>query len=473
MPEQFSPRKNLLQRYREVFREAWSRRERTGVARRYTAAEADFLPSSLAVSERPTPIMPHVALWAVCLLFIIAVLWSLIGRIDVVIVAQGKVLASGKSKAIQSVEPQVVRRILVREGQEVKEGDLLIEFDTTSAQADAKRYEAEFERAQALRWSFEVLLDNIDARNVDQALRMPNTPAPSDLALQNAMNRWAEHRAKMERALADLSRRRAERRVVDVTAEALRVRLQQQTRVEADYRRMAQEKAIAQHALAEQELKLLELQLEQRSNQAQAHQIDHAITEAEAAVALIHATDKASWRERLLETERDLSAAATEISKAVFRLSVNQLHAPTAGRVQQLGVFAPGAVVTSGQTIMTLVPLGEANEIEALVENRDIGFLRLGQRAEVKLEAFDYTRYGTLPAEVTVISADAVADERGNLRYPVLLRLERRTVRIGDREATVAPGMVTYADIKSGRRTIFSYFLSPILKTVQESLRER
>jgi len=475
MSEEFNPRKELLKRYREAFSPAWANRANDRSARRYRSSEADFLPASLAVSERPTPIMPHVALWLLCFLFLFAVLWSLLGRMDVVVVASGKILASGKTKIIQSVEPQVVHRILVSEGQSVAEGDVLIEFDRTSAEADSKRFQNDYERAEAMSWAYQTLLENIGETAAAKPLRVsrPLPPQAADMALASVQARWSEYRAKVERADADLARRVAERKAIEISMVSLRERVRRQESLEADYRKMMLAKAAPRHAHQEQEVKLIELGAELSRTFAQRKLLDLAIAEGEAVLALTYATDKALWRERLIESEREAIVSATEHSKASVRLGINVLRAPTSGRVQQLAVAAPGAVVTSGQQIMILVPLGEADEIEAQVENRDVGFLRVGQTAAVKLEAYDYTRYGTLPATITMISADAVADERGVLRYPVRLKLTRNSLVIAGRTTTVAPGMVAYADIMSGRRSVFSYFLSPIMNTVQESLRER
>lgn len=475
MSEEFNPRKELMKRYRDAFAEAWANRHNDRASRRYKSSEADFLPASLAVSERPTPIMPHVALWLLCFLVLFGILWSVLGRMDVVVVASGKILASGKTKVIQSVEPQVVRRIFVSDGQSVSEGDLLIEFDQTSAEADIKRFENDLERAVSMRWAFQTLIENIGDRPIATPLKVGSPPPErgADMAMATVQTRWSEYRAKVDRAVADLDRRMAERQAIEISMISLRERVSRQERLETDYRKLMLAKAAPRHAHAEQEVKLIELGAELSRTFAQRKLLDLAIIEGNANLALTYATDKALWREKLMEFEREATISAAERSKASVRLGINVLRAPTSGRVQQLSVAAPGAVVTSGQQIMTLVPLGEADEVEAQVENRDVGFLRVGQRAEVKLEAFDYTRYGTLPATITMISADAVADDRGVLRYPVRLKLTRSSLTIAGRTTSVSPGMVAYADIMSGRRSVFSYFLSPIVNTLQESLRER
>jgi hemolysin D len=474
-PDDINPRRELLRRYADIFREAWRDRRKNAPSRRYTSIEADFLPASLSVSERPTPIMPHVALWLMCALFLIAIAWSLIGKMDVVVVAAGKVLSNGKTKAIQTVEPQIVRRLHVQEGQSVSEGDLLVEFDPTSAEADFQRFTADRDRAEALIWIYSTLLANIGDKAASKPIKI-DKPAPAmttDFANAALRARWEEYRAKVDRAAADLSRRRAERAVIESTLGALRVRITHQLRIESDYRAMYAAKATPRHALTEQEVKTVDLQNESEKALGQKQQMDLAIAEAEATLVLTYASDKALWRERLSDAEREHTSALAERTKAQYRMTTNVIRAPVSGRVQQLAVTAPGAVATSGQPIMQLVPEGEADEVEAMVENRDIGFLRIGQTAAIKLEAFDYTRYGTLPAKLMLISTDSVADERGVLRYPVRFRLERTTLEIAGKPIPVTPGMVAYADVLSGRRSIFSYFLSPVLKTVQESLRER
>lgn len=468
-----SPRRELLRRYRSVPRDAWAERAKYATPRKYTATEADFLPQSLAVSERPSPIMPRVALWLLCLLVLIGIAWSMIGRIDVVVTASGRVLADGKAKSIQSVETQVVRHVNVRDGAVVKEGDVLIEFDPASADADIERATREIARATALAWAYKTLLDNLGDKPAVKSLRMGAPPDPArELATGTAKTRWAEYTARLERAQAEIARRRAEATSIAAAAAALADRIDRQLVLEADFRMMLRSNAVSRHAWMEQETRLREMLGERKRIEAQQQENETAITEALAALQLAFASEQAGWRERLSEASRELASAQADLQKAEYRKHITVLRSPEAGEVQQLTLLSPGAVANAGQQIMVIVPNADVAEIEAMIENKDVGLLRVGQRAEVKVETFDYTRYGKLPATLTLISRDSIADERGNLRYAARLELKRTSLQQGSRVLRLSPGMSVTADVHTGTRTIMSYFLSPIMKTVNEALRE-
>lgn len=471
MSEDFTPRKELFKRYREAFAAAWANRKNERRSRKYLSVEADFLPASLAVSERPTPIMPHVALWLICAFVILAILWSMIGRIDIVVMAGGKVLAGGKTKAVLPIESQIVKNIFVRDGMHVKEGDVLIEFDTMSSDADLQRYSKELERASGLVEAYTTLLRALETNT--RAPTIEGTSEKHPLAQTLVKPVWAEFLAKIERAQADLERRRSDYDVIDVTERTAVERLHQQREIARDFREMQRAAAVPRHALVEQEVKLQDLIGEVSRLSAQKRQATLSVQEAEATLALVTATERVNWRERLNDARRDAYVASSELEKARYRSSTNKLTAPVSGRVQQLSVLAPGTVAPASQQALAIVPDTEIEEVEVLIENRDIGFIRLGQRAEIKFETYDYTRYGTLPATIVYISPDAIPDERGILRYQTKLKLGAKALNANGRTFPVAPGMTVTADIKAGQRTIITYFLSPIMQTISEAARER
>lgn len=475
MSEDFTPRKELFKRYREAFGTAWANRKSERRSRRYLSVEADFLPASLAVSERPTPVMPHVALWMICGFVILAILWSMIGRIDIVVMANGKVLSGGKTKAILPIESQIVKAVYVRDGMHVKEGDVLIEFDTMSSDADIRRYSKELERASALVEAYGTLLRTLET-NAASMTRAPAIKVRSEeqvFAETLIQVKWAEFLAKVERAQAELERRRGDFEVIDVTEKTAIERLQQQREIERDFREMQRAAAVPRHALIEQEVKLQDLLGEVSRLSAQKRQATLSVQEAEAALSLVTATERVNWRERLNDAQRDAYIASSELEKSRYRSTTNKLTAPVSGRVQQLSVLAPGTVAPASQQALAIVPDAEIEEVEVLIENRDVGFIRIGQRAEVKFETYDYTRYGTMPATIVYISPDAVADERGVLRYQTRLKLEATVLSANGRSLPITPGMSVMTDIMAGRRTIITYFLSPIMKTISEAARER
>ncbi len=177
--------------------------------------------------------------------------------------------------------------------------------------------------------------------------------------------------------------------------------------------------------------------------------------------------------ESLAEAERKAASLTQERVKADSRQRLMTLVAPVDGTVQQLAVHTVGGVVTEAQVLMVVVPTDEALEVDAFLENKDIGFVRAGQEAVVKIETFPFTRYGTVAATVAHVSDDAIADEKKGLIYSARARLARTSIRVDERMVNLSPGMAVTVEIKTGQRRVIEYFLSPLLQYQDESLRER
>jgi len=175
----------------------------------------------------------------------------------------------------------------------------------------------------------------------------------------------------------------------------------------------------------------------------------------------------------LTEVETRAAALAQEVVKASQRARIQRLVAPIDGVVQQLAVHTVGGVVTPAQALMVIVPHEDSLEVEAVIENKDIGFVRPGQTAEVKVETFPFTRYGTIPAQVTTVSGDAVPLERGGLAYLARLSLTRTSVTVDGQEVDLTAGMAVTAEIKTDVRRVIEFVLSPVLRYARESARER
>jgi hemolysin D len=476
-PEKFNPRTHLFNKYKTVFYDAWISRHNEVHSRRYLSIEADFMPASLAVSERPTPVLPHVSLWLITIFIILTLLWSMFGRLDVVVVAAGKVLSEGKTKPIQSVDTQIVHKISVYDGQIVNPGDLLIEFDSSSAEADLIKYEQETTRSRAMVDAYKQLLSRLpssyggsDLNNIAVEGNLASNMALTDFTINT---KWKEFLSKLNRSKVERSKRIAELNSAVIEEKNLTDKIRLQNVLELDFRQMAKLEAVSRHAWQEQEFKLTELKGELSRNAAHQKELKLSIDEANASLALIASSERAVWHDRFNEAQRDLHVAQAELQRTNYRLKTNFLKAPFKGRVQEILPLATGSVVNAGQQIMTLVPDVDVTEAEVLIENRDIGFIKLYQDAEIKFEAYDYTRFGPAAAKVTYISKDAIKDEKGVLRYTAKLTFTEADRNDKSFSRPLSPGMSMTADIKSGSRNIISYFLSPITKTFQEAARER
>ena len=182
---------------------------------------------------------------------------------------------------------------------------------------------------------------------------------------------------------------------------------------------------------------------------------------------------KGRWMTELSETETKLDSITEEINKAERRLALTTLTAPVAGTVQQLAIHTVGGVVTEAQPLMVLVPDDSPIEVEAMVPNKDIGFVHEGQDAIVKIETFNFTKYGYVNGTVREVSHDAVSDKEHGLIYTRHITLQTNHMRVDDHEVKLTPGMAVTAEVKMGQRRVIEFLLSPLLRYRQESGRER
>jgi hemolysin D len=403
------------------------------------------------------------------LVFAAGVAWSWLGHMDIVAVAQGKVLPSGRTKVIQPLETGVVAAIHVRDGDRVSRGDPLLELDATAARADEARLATERRDAALRAARLRALLEG------EETLAAPEGADPGQVAVEQALLR--EARAELA-ARRDSARERVRQRAAAVAVSAARIdHLEALLPLVGE--RVAALKAMVDEGYGSR-VDYLELEEERVDHTQELRVLERqreldraALADARKALETVALEARRRWRGELSGLRTRVRALDRELEKARNRRRHQRLLAPIDGTVQQLAVHTVGGVVTPAQTLMVVVPEGEAMEVEAWVENRDVGFVAPGQQAEVKVEAFPFTRYGTLKAQVTGLSRDAVPVEQRGLLYSARVALEEGALRVGGRRVRLSPGMNVTVEVKTGKRRLIEYFLSPVLRGLQESARER
>ena len=456
--------------------------------------ELAFLPAALEIVETPPSPIGRAIGSAIILLFSIALIWAWWGTIDIVASATGKILPSGRVKVIQPFETGVVRSIRVQDGQAVKAGDVLIELDQTANEAERDHLHNDLlaERLNIARLRAALSGgDNLAADFVPPAGADPELISTQQQLL---LNQVTEHRAK----IAALARQQAQKEAEQATTAATIHKLETiipvvQSRV--DIRKTLVEKELGSKLNYFEVFQLLVEQQEELSIQ-KSH-----LQETEAAIAAIRETRgqaAAEYRhtisDDLAKAEQKANGLAQDLIKAEQKTRLQLLATPVDGVVQQLAVHTVGGVVTPAQSLLVVVPSDSRLEIEAMVSNSDIGFVHAGQGAEIKVDTFNFTRYGLLHGEVVSVSQDAVvrdrpqprSDERAlgsasessepkgqELNYTARISLDRTQMQIDGRMINLVPGMAVTVEIKTGSRTILSYLLSPLRRYRQETLRER
>jgi hemolysin D len=240
-----------------------------------------------------------------------------------------------------------------------------------------------------------------------------------------------------------------------------------------DYKKLQQESFISRHGWLEKEQAYIEATRDLAAQEAKRREINASLLEGRRQRSALMAETRRATLDRLHQAEQKAGALAQDQIKAKNHESLMHLTAPVAGTVQQLAVHTVGGVVTPAQALLVVVPGGNPLEVEAFVENKDIGFVHAGQVAEVKVETFPFTKYGTLHGTVTQVSSDAIQDEKRGLIYAARVKLERPTLKVDGRTVNLSPGMAVTAEIKTGKRRVIEYFLSPLLQYGDESLWER
>ncbi len=481
----FAERFPTIARHLSVLRQSWSLQNEAD-RRHQPLIEHEFLPAALEIMEKPASPGLRYLLWILCSLFTIAIVWACIGKVDVVAVASGKIVPEGNVKLIQPIEIGSVSAIHVHNGQHVDKGQLLVELDPTLIGA---------EEAQALR--NQLSADIIRARNSSLLAYLDGRPStftapagtPDDIVetqkqfIQTSIAQYEAERAALEQSKAE---QRAQLTAAEAELSKLRETLP-----------LVEHQLAARSALSEKGFfsKLKTMEYEQLRIE-HLHNID--VQESNAARARasianfdaqIHRLREAFGKEAvgLLSDASDKSAiAAQDLRKAGQRREFQQLKAPVNGTVQQLAITTVGGVVQPAQPLMVIVPDDAELAVDAMILNRDIGFVREGQPVRVKLEAFPFTDYGLLEGEVENISRDAIEQNQQQqssaagqhpsqqgLVYAVRIHLKQKTLLIAGRERPVGPGLAVQAEIKTGERRIIQYVLSPIARAADEAGRER
>jgi hemolysin D len=456
--------------------------------------ELAFLPAALEIVETPPSPVGRATAAVLIALFCVALAWACLGKIDIIASATGKIIPNGRTKVVQPFESGVVRAIHVRDGQSVKSGDVLIELDPTMNQAELDHLRSDLVATQldvarllaALAGHADPLGDFHPPEAASETL--------VEMHRQFLISQNAEQNAKLAEIDRQKSQKEAERATISATiakTEALVPLLQQRV----DVRKYLADKEYGSKLQYLTDLQeLVGLQQDLLVQNSRYH-------ESEASVAALTETRNkamAEYRRQLFDdlakAKQKAASLTQDVVKAEQRTKLQLLVAPIDGVVQQLAIHTVGGVVTPAQALAVVVPNDSHLEIEAMVSNRDVGFIHAGQNVEIKVDTFNFTRYGLLHGEVVSVSQDAITRDKPQdnsndkaqgaanntsepkgqeLLYAARVSLDRNQMEVEDRLVNLSPGMAVTVEIKTGSRTIISYLLSPLLRYRQETLRER
>ncbi len=499
------PLVELALRYRAVFGAAWAMRNELA-GPKLLADEAAFLPAALSLQATPAHPAPRRVAIAVCALFVIALVWATLGEIDIVAVAPGRIVVSERTKTLQPLEAGVVKRVWVKEGEAVQAGQVLVELDATNASADGASLQEQWNaavseqvRTKALASALTsgtnspVLLPlplgegggldgafepHVASPSSGSGLQAGTRPAREGSPQRQATTRqlqaeWQDITAKLAKLDAEKARHQAEAATVRATIAKLEATLPIAQQREADFKNLTDQGFMSTHAGQDRTRERIEQERDLATQRARLQEAQATLQESLQARAAYLAETQRALSERHAQATSKRQQLTQELSKTEQRSRLTQLTAPVAGTVQQLAVHTEGGVVTPAQVLMVIVPNDAQVSAEVVIDNKDIGFVKAGQVVAVKLETFPFTRYGTVDAEVKSVTADAVTDEKRGAIFPALLALKQTAIDVEGKRIKLSPGMNVTAEIKTGKRRVIEYLLSPVQRAVGESLKER
>lgn len=436
-------------------------------------SDVDFLPAALEVIEKPVSPTGRITAWVLMAGLGATILWVSIGKVDVVISASGKIVPAGNVKLVQSAGSGVVRTIYVYDGDVVHKGQALLDLDPTLSGADL---------AQARK---ALLAAEIDvARNqaiadalLGHGLNFRAPPGTEPRVAETQRHLIAAQLAEVNANAQGYGSARNSALAESAAASAQIAKLKETLPIldsEVDNMKRLDAKGFAPG------LKLLELQRQRRQEVGDADvaiaQQSRGLADASKFTHQIEESRNLARRQTfadLAKAQAEMTVRREEVTKANQKRHFQRITAPEDGTVQQSSVHTVGGVVEPARALMVIVPSADGLDIDIRILNKDVGFVHVGQPVALKLEAFPFTRYGTVPGTILNVSRDAVADPKLGSVYYAKIKLLAHTIEVNGRSQPLAAGLNVTADIRTGSRSILSYMISPLQTTVAQAGRER
>ena len=447
--------------------------------------ELEFLPAAVEILETPASPLGRTTGILITLLFSLTVLWAWFGHIDIESVAEGKVIPRGQVKAVQPLEAGKIDEILVVEGEHVVQGQPLVKLDPTETEMDAKRALLELLDAKVNAFRLQLFLDHMHdspTNNLDlvshlkdiETELLQNIPVNKLQLQQKLLNRELES----YHASQAMQKSRIKEQQASISATKRDI-----TRLET-IKPLHDEQELSHAELLEQGSASRLEWLSAREKQVETSQAlliqKSRLVEAEARLQSLQKEGEAQNQklrsdklQELLEYRKKEKLVSLDLTILNERVSNRYLMAPVDGTVHQMQVHTVGGVVHSAEPLMVIVPDDVPLEVEAFLLNKDVGFVYAGQRAEIKVESFPYTRYGLIEGEVRHVSRDSIEQEGIGRVYPMRVTLKETRVQVKDLWKNLQPGMSVTVEVKTGKRRLLEFFLAPFMKYQDEAMKER
>ncbi len=441
----------------------------------------DFAPGLLSIQESPPARLPRVVLMTVAALFAILLLWAIFGKLDIIASAEGRLVPESYVKIVQPADAGIVQEILVKEGETVGAGQVLIRMDTHLAMADAQTIANDLSISS-------LQLRRIDAELAGKALlRMRDDP---DDLFHQIEAQYRDHRQSYMDALEQSRQSQQKTQREFEAAGELLTKLQETTPIlkqqAESYAKLGRDGYAPQLMVQDKQREYLEKAQDLRAQQATVASLAAAVNQAGKQLDQITSKYRSELQNERVEAEGQHRKLEQDQIKQEHKTGLLELKAPQNGIVKDLATHTVGTVVSPGTVLLSIVPEHEPLVAEIMVRNDDVGFVHVHQKVRVKLAPYPFQKYGMLEGEVTRIQADSESDPQvqpgGQSRdnspsppsaYKAIISLGNQFLEAEGRRLTLVPGMQVVAEINQGERTVLKYLLSPVSKTLDESGHER
>ena len=471
------PRSNAmweqLKKYREIARLALlqEKASKNSKIKGMNEHEKEFLPAVLEVTEMPPSHAARLLTYVIVAMFTVLILWSVIGKIDIIATAAGKLMPASNIKTIQTLTDSEIEEIYVQEGEYVKAGQDLIKFNQTEVIANISRIENEIEALKIAIARLQALLTENPQENFnyDRDIDAYLIKMHADLLKSQII----EKSARIDVLKGQIAKAEKEKDTISADLGRIEKLLPSVTERIEKKKILVDKKLLARLTFLEQQEELTNLQ-EQRNVQAKKMaETEENIEYLKKELRQYLAEFDKNLMQELTENREKLASYQQELVKYREALKRTVVKAPLSGYVQQLVYHTKGGVVETAKPIMNIVPENYKLEAQVMILNKDIGFVRPEQDVEIKIDSFPFTKYGTLKGKVHNISGDAVQDEKLGLVFNARLTLSDNKIKADGQIIRLKPGMSVTAEIKTGKRRVIEYLLSPVMKYLNESMRER
>ncbi|MBI6511147.1 HlyD family type I secretion periplasmic adaptor subunit [Proteus sp. PR00174] len=431
----------------------------------------DFYPNHIALIEKPlTPYSRYIAS-TISLSIIAFILWVYYGKLDVQSPAVGKLVVTGRSQIIQIHEPSRLAILHVKDGQKVNQGDALLTLDILGVDEEMEGIRKKRDNLLLLKIRYQALSQEASPQSLYHFNKLDDKTKKTILLSYQKEKDEFDSNIKVLETEIEINNRNQSLIYNDLLSlKNIQANINNRFIIRKE---LYNKKTISKMEYLESEKELLEINRSITIKNAEYHIIKSQKKQLNKKLNQLEKKKKLEWHDKYKQYENELLIYAQNLNHLQKRQQLKTIRSPITGTIQQVSVYTLGSVLQPAQSVMTVVPDNQVNIAEVNLLNRDIGFIHIGQKAMIKIDAFPYTRYGTIEGEIINIAKDSVQHEQLGLVYPATIKLNTQTIENNNRQYQLTPGMSLVAEIITDKRRVIDYVLSPIEVYRHNSLTEK